>query len=85
MSDTKLTNSSFPAKEGWGWVADVLAVVFFVAVSVMYFPAVGVDPVKAAELSSAVHAETDNYIVFAGLKNLNRFAGQGFTELEGQP
>ena len=39
MSENKLNsgNRSLPAREGWGWVPDVLAVVFFVAVSVVYF------------------------------------------------
>ena len=34
---TNSGNSSLPLREGWGWVSDVLAVLFFVAVSVMYF------------------------------------------------
>ena len=37
MSDTKLANSSLPARKGWGWVADVLAVAFFAAISIVYF------------------------------------------------
>ena len=39
MSETKSfsSNRSLPTREGRGWVADVLAVLFFVAVSVVYF------------------------------------------------
>ena len=39
MSDNNQPNAnhSLPAREGWGWVSDVLAVLFFVAVSVVYF------------------------------------------------
>ena len=39
MSENKLFsgNRSLPVREGWGWVSDVLAIAFFVAISVMYF------------------------------------------------
>ena len=39
MSENKSIsgNRSLPTKEGWGWVPDLLAVLFFVAVSIMYF------------------------------------------------
>ena len=39
MSETKSfsSNRSLPTREGRGWVSDVLAVLFFVAVSVVYF------------------------------------------------
>ena len=39
MSDNKNSNSSraFLTREGWGWVPDLLAILFFVAISLIYF------------------------------------------------
>ena len=39
MSENTMSNSncSLPTREGRGWVSDLLAILFFVAVSVVYF------------------------------------------------
>ena len=39
MSDNTISkrNNSLPTREGWGWVSDLLAILFFVAISMIYF------------------------------------------------
>ena len=39
MSDNTISkrNNSLPTREGWGWVPDLLAILFFVAISLIYF------------------------------------------------
>ena len=39
MSDNTISkrNNSLPTREGWGWVSDLLAILFFVAISLIYF------------------------------------------------